>query len=140
VSGAIARPTLACLEVLLTDVLESVDRRRFTVANRNALPPLDTIDHPLTKHCATQFGPQANADHERIKSAVAIVAFKAKSGPWRAAVYVDDERQPWIIDVGRRYDDPNDFSRLFAGKDNRALLPAPVGSERVTGYGLSVLR
>lgn len=123
-NGGIARPTLACLKVLLTDVLESVERKRFTVANLATLPPLDTIDHPLTKHCATQFDNRANAGHERIKSAVTVVAFKAKSGPWRAAVYIDDEGQPWIIDVGRRHDDdPSDFYRLFAAKDHQSLLP-----------------
>jgi hypothetical protein len=48
----------------------------------------------------------------------------AKSGPWRAAVYIDDKGQPWIIDVGRRHDDdPSAFYRLFAAKDHQALLP-----------------
>jgi hypothetical protein len=88
------------------------------------LPPLDTIDHPRTRHCATQFDNRVSADHERIKSAVTVVTFKAKSGPWRAAVYIDDEGQPWIIDVGRRHDDdPSDFYRLFAAKNHQALLP-----------------
>lgn len=102
---ASARPTLACLEVLLTDVLDSGERRRFTVADHAMLPPLDTIDHPLTKHRVAQFDNRAAADHERIKSSVAIVALKAKSGPWRAAAYIDTEGQPWIIDAGRRRDD-----------------------------------
>jgi hypothetical protein len=81
-------------------------------------PPLHTLNHPLIQHVVELFSDAGEEiRRETISGTSDPKLFKAKSGRWRGAVYLDpDDGQPWLVGAGlRREGEAADFYSWFCG-------------------------
>ncbi len=83
------RPTLRCLTQDLGLTIPAAD-----VA-------LDEIDHSLLNKASAQFADPAGL-RERILSIDDTVMFKVKVQRWRAAAWIDNNDQTWLVAAGQR--------------------------------------
>jgi hypothetical protein len=82
--------------------------------------PLDEVDHPLVRKAAGRFD-RAEGPRERIRAVDDQVLYKVKSGRWRGAVWVDPDRQPWLVAAGWREEgSPEDFYEALAASARAA--------------------
>jgi hypothetical protein len=104
-----ARPTLRCMRADL--VADWDDQAQGLRATRGQDPGvrLHELDHPLVRHVAGAFPgdlvDQVGVIRESISATQDPPFYKAKTGRWRGAVWVDpDTGQAWLCAAGWRYE------------------------------------
>ncbi|WP_261875898.1 DUF3039 domain-containing protein [Mycobacterium marinum] len=113
----VPRPTFRCLRSDLNDGWADSSHQKIAGSyGPTGPPPLHGLDHPLIRHVVEVFGESDESiRRETISASSDPKVFKAKSGRWRGAVYIDPEDgQQWLVAAGlRREGEDSDFYAAF---------------------------
>jgi len=109
------RPTFRCLGSDLVEGWADSSHQRVVGGGVVGSPVLHALAHPLIRHVVDTFADLGeDVRRETISGLSDPKFFKAKSGRWRGAVYIDPEGVAWLVAAGlRREGERTDFYAAF---------------------------